>query len=84
MVQIIHVNIVDINGDSLSISKFTNAEDVMLAIFNGLQDGTDVTMKWNNGILDPTSIEQQVRNTSDFFCRIYMRLLRIGKWLNCL
>ena len=61
------VNIVDINGDSLSISKFTNAEDVMLAIFNGLQDGTDVTMKWNNGILDPTSIEQQVRNTSDFF-----------------
>lgn len=61
------VNIVDINGDSLSISKSTNTEDVVLAIFNGLQDGTDVAMKWNNGVLDPTSIEQQARNTSDFF-----------------
>ena len=39
----------------------------MLAIYNGLEDGTNLKMKFNNGVLDPTSIEAHAKVTSDFF-----------------
>lgn len=60
------VNIVDINGDSLLLNK-TSAAEAMLAIYNGLENGMNLNMKFNNGMLDPTSIEAQAKTTSDFF-----------------
>lgn len=59
------INIVDINGDSL---KVMNVE-IVDAIYHGLKDGNNVTMKWNNGILDPNSIKDQAINSDDFFLK---------------
>ncbi len=60
------VNNIDINGDSLALNN-TSAAQAMVAIYNGLQNGTNINMKFNNGVLDPTSIEKQAKTTSDFF-----------------
>ena len=49
------VNTIDINGDSLLIVTPAAIE----AIYNGLQDGSNIKMQFNNGILDPTSIAKQ-------------------------
>ena len=56
---------IDINGDSIVISK-PNFADFVGAIYNGLEGG-NLVMKFNNGVLDPTSIEQQAKESSDFF-----------------
>ena len=60
------VNNIDVNGDSLLLNK-TSVAEAMLAIYNGLEDGTNIKMKFNNGVLDPTSIEAHAKVTSDFF-----------------
>ena len=57
---------IDVNGDSLLLNK-TSVAEAMLAIYNGLEDGTNLKMKFNNGVLDPTSIEAHAKVTSDFF-----------------
>ena len=58
-------NIVDINGDSLSISNPALIE----AIENGFEKGSNVQMVWNNGVLDPNSIKEQALNGNDFFLK---------------
>ena len=58
-------NIVDINGDSLSISNPALIE----VIYNGFERGSNVQMAWNNGVLDPNSIKEQALNSSDFFLK---------------
>ena len=60
------VNNIDVNGDSLLLNK-TSVAEAMLAIYSGLEDGTNLKMKFNNGVLDPTSIEAHAKVTSDFF-----------------
>ena len=59
------VNIVDINGDSLSISD----PSLIKAIENGFIKGSNVHMVWNNGVLDPNSIKDQALNGNDFFLK---------------
>ena len=59
------VNTIDINGDSLLIVTPAAIE----AIFNGLQDGSNIKMQFNNGILDPTSIAKQANSSNDFFLK---------------
>ena len=77
------MNNIDVNGDSLLLNK-TSVAEAMLAIYNGLEDGTNIKMKFNNGVLDPTSIEAHAKVTSDFFCKICMRLRRMKRWLSYL
>ena len=60
------VNNIDVNGDSLLLNK-TSVAEAMLAIYNGLEDGTNLKMKFNNGVLDHTSLEAHAKVTSDFF-----------------
>jgi hypothetical protein len=38
-----------------------------MVIYNGLADGTNISIEVNNGVLDPSSIKIQATNTSDFF-----------------
>ena len=59
------VNTIDINGDSLLIVTPAAIE----AIYNGLQDGSNIKMQFNNGILDPTSIAKQANSSNDFFLK---------------
>ena len=59
------VNNIDINGDSLLIVTPAAIE----AIYNGLQDGSNIKMQFNNGILDPTSIAKQANSSNDFFLK---------------
>jgi len=60
------VNYVDVNGDSIVLTG-DNVQQTIMAIYNGMADGTKVNMKFNNGILDPSSIVEQAQNSSDFF-----------------
>ena len=60
------VNYVDVGGDSISFTG-NNIQETLNAIYHGLADGTNITMKFNNGVLDPTSIQEQAQNTTDFF-----------------
>jgi hypothetical protein len=60
------VNAVDLHGDSLTITG-NNVQGVITALYNGVEEGTNVSMKFNNGVLDPASIEEQAKNTSDVF-----------------
>ena len=59
------MNTIDINGDSLLIVTPAAIE----AIYNGLQDGSNIKMQFNNGILDPTSIAKQANSSNDFFLK---------------
>ena len=59
------VNTIDINGDSLLIVTPAAIE----AIYNGLQDGSNIKMQFNNGILDSTSIAKQANSSNDFFLK---------------
>ena len=60
------VRYVDLHGDSLTLTG-SNLQETLNAIYHGLADGANVSMKFNNGVLDPTSIEEQAQNTTDFF-----------------
>jgi hypothetical protein len=56
----------DLRGDSLTLVG-GNFQETLMAIYNGLENGTNISMKFNNGVLDPTSIAEQAENGSDFF-----------------
>jgi hypothetical protein len=60
------VNYVDLHGDSLTLAG-GDLQETLTAIYNGLEDGTSISMKFNNGVLDPSSTSEQVQNTSDVF-----------------
>ena len=61
------VNCIDVNGDSIVISR-RYFNDFINVIYNGMEEG-NITMKFNNGVLDPTSIEKQASESSDFFLK---------------
>ena len=56
------VNYIDLHGDSITMD-----DQSIMAIYNGLKKGHNITMKFNNGVLDPSSIEEQVKSSSDTF-----------------
>ena len=56
------VNRVDINGDSISI-----AESLIPAIYNALKDIDGIKLTFNNGVLNPKSIETIAKNSDDVF-----------------
>jgi len=60
------IKYVDLRGDSLTLAG-SNLQETLNAIYHGLADGTNISMKFNNGVLDPTSIQEQAQNTTDFF-----------------
>jgi RHS repeat-associated protein len=60
------VRYVDLHGDSLTLVG-SNLQEIVTAIYNGLADNTNISMKFNNGVLDPSSIQEQAKNTSDVF-----------------
>lgn len=62
------VNYVDVNGDSIVLTG-DNVQQTIMAIYNGMADGTKVNMRFNNGVLDPSSIADQTQNISDFFLK---------------
>ena len=59
---------IDVNGDSISI-KEADLPELVEAILAGLEDGSSVTMKWKDGVLDPSSIKEQAMNSDDFFLK---------------
>lgn len=70
------MNTIDINGDSLLIVTPAAIE----AIYNGLQDGSNIKMQFNNGILDPTSIAKQANSSNDFFLKDLFEIANSEKW----
>lgn len=58
------INAVDLHGDSISIDPRS-----IVAIYNGLKNGTRISMKFNNGVLDPTSISEAAQNSNDTFLK---------------
>ena len=59
------MNFVDVGGDSQKLTE--NFQEGLMAIYNGLEDGTNISFNFNNGVLDPASIAEQAKNTSDIF-----------------
>lgn len=57
------INRVDLHGDSITILDKASID----AIYNVLQPGTNVSIKFNNGVLIPESIRQIALNSSDTF-----------------
>ena len=53
---------VDLHGDSITLDNQSIA-----AIYNGLEDGSHIHMKFNNGVLDPSSISEAVSSSEDTF-----------------
>ena len=60
------VNYVDVMGDSIILTG-DNVQQTIMAIYNGMADDSNISMKFNNGVLDPSSIENEAQNTTDFF-----------------
>ena len=59
------INRVDLHGDSITILDMASID----AIYNALQPGTNLSMKFNNGVLIPESIRQVASNSSDAFLK---------------
>ena len=57
------VNRIDLHGDSITILDMASID----AIYNALQPGTNLSMKFNNGVLIPESIRQVASNSLDAF-----------------
>lgn len=57
------INRVDLHGDSITILDAASIE----AIYNALQPGTNLSMRFNNGVLVPESIQQVASNSQDLF-----------------
>ena len=57
------INRVDLHGDSITILDMASID----AIYNALQPGTNLSMKFNNGVLIPESIRQVASTSSDAF-----------------
>jgi RHS repeat-associated protein len=60
------VNAVDLRGDSLTLVG-DKIQETLMAIYNGLEDRISITMNFNNGVLDPSSIAKQAQKTTDVF-----------------
>ena len=58
------INAIDINGDSIYMDQKSIA-----ALINGLKDRERVSLKFNNGILDTSSIIEDAQNSDDFFLK---------------
>ena len=56
------VKYVDLRGDSISLDL-----QAINAIYNGLEKGTQITMTFHNGVLDPSSIAEAAKSSSDVF-----------------
>ena len=56
-------NAIDLHGDSITILDMASID----AIYNALQQGTYLSMKFNNGVLVPESIQQIASNSQDSF-----------------
>ena len=56
------VNYIDLRGDSITMDNQS-----IMAIYNGLAEGSHIKMKFNNGVLDPSSIADVANNTEDTF-----------------
>lgn len=59
---------IDLRGDSLTLAG-DNYQEILMAIYNGLEEGTNTTMKFNNGVLDPSSIAKQAWSSNDDFLK---------------
>ena len=59
------VNAIDLHGDSITIFDMASID----AIYNALQKGTNLSMKFTNGVLVPESIQQIASNSQDSFLR---------------
>ena len=57
------VNAIDLHGDSITILDMASID----AIYNALQKGTNLSMKFTNGVLVPESIQQIASNSQDIF-----------------
>ena len=57
------INRVDLHGDSITILDMASID----AIYNALQPGTNLSIKFNNGVLSPESIRQIALNSPDAF-----------------
>ena len=57
------VNRIDLHGDSITILDMASID----AIYNALQPGTNLSMKFNNGVLIPEFIRQVASNSPDAF-----------------
>ena len=58
------VRYIDVNGDSITIDQ-----ESIMAIYNGLKEGSQISMNFNDGVLDPSSISEAIKNSDDFFLR---------------
>ena len=61
------IKYIDPFGTSLKLSG--NAGDVIMALYNGIDTGSKVCLKFDDGYLDPSSIEKEAWFSSDFFLR---------------
>ncbi|MCP9610826.1 hypothetical protein [Coprobacter tertius] len=59
---------IDLRGDSLTLAG-DNYQEILMAIYNGLEEGTNTTMKFNNGVLDPSLIAKQAWSSNDDFLK---------------
>lgn len=57
------INRVDLHGDSITILDMASID----AIYNALQPGTNLSIKFDNGVLIPESIRQIALNSPDAF-----------------
>ena len=55
----------DPNGTVLMLRG--NIGEIIMALYNGLDEGTSLELKFHNGILDPYSIEWEARRNSSLF-----------------
>ena len=63
------INAIDMNGDSITFVG-ENISEIINALFHGLEEGESISLRFNeNGVLDPSSIEEQAKNSSDFFLK---------------
>lgn len=58
------INAIDINGDSIYMDQQS-----IKAFLNGLKEKEHVSLKFNNGILDPSSISENAQNSDDIFLK---------------
>ncbi|MEA4974256.1 MAG: hypothetical protein VB046_00805, partial [Paludibacter sp.] len=62
------VNYVDVNGDSIMLTG-NNLNEIIMAIYKGLGEDSNVSMRFNNGVLDPESIKELANSTKDVFIK---------------
>ena len=73
------INAIDLHGDSITILDMASIE----AIYNALQQGTYLSMKFTNGVLVPESIQQIALNSQDSFLQDLYNIFKFRKFLTC-